>query len=123
MGRDAVNLKIGRLDLLQAKRDRLLGHIDRVREERLARKAQDTGMGADDWGAIAGTAGAVALAPFTGGASLAYIPVAAGTGRGIGQLVEGETAAGMTSILTATVANPLFEGVTGGLPTMGGIPG
>lgn len=105
MGRDALNLSIGRLDLLQAKRDRVLGQIDRVREERLAKKAEDTGMGADDWGAIAGGTLAVAAAPFTGGATLASIPYTAGLGRGVGQLIEGDTAGGMTSLGTSLASS------------------
>lgn len=46
-------------------------------------------------GALIGTAVAVVAAPFTAGASLAYIPAAAGIGAGVGSLLEDDPEAGL----------------------------
>jgi len=70
----------------------LLAQLDRIRRERMAKKAEAKAERAEKGGSIGsmvGTAAAVVAAPFTGGASLALIPAASQIGGGIGTTAAG----------------------------------
>ncbi len=116
----ALQYKQAAIGVMRAKLERLLRHLDvaaeRKHQETLAEKAGEAGDGSL-WGAGAGAAASVALAPFTGGASLTMMPAMMAGGSQVG---AGVTSGRSQDIATgfATFQDPMSELFTQNDPTL-----